>query len=516
MATAEEIRAAIQAGPQTQDALDQALLTYTPEQMAAAFPEFGGVAQYASAAADAANRADAANASREKASGAGSSTAVNGNDPKALRAAIQAGPQTQDALDKALLTYTPAQLQAAFPEFGNVSNWNSASQDAYNRQEVKDREGRRTDPSYVSSAPTGGALISRVPQSEIDAGKAAAQQAVKDGTLSQADYDWLVWHQNEINPITQRKVSEDYAAQGANPYDQKNWVNAKEANARAARQNTLYVQSGQPTQSADWTVPGYEARQTATDAAEKARIAKLVADNAALGNKFTTGGGLLTGGTPTVGTPTVGTPTGTPTGGLLTTPPNLPPRPVGGVSTFASTSLPTGAASQYSRQYGEQDLKNIRDWWSKSYGNREQAMSDMTKYGITTQDLSNAIGEPYSQLASYLKAGGAQSGFGGAIEGAGGLFRRAADMAQQPGIQFGSMQGLLSDPTSQLAQNILGRDTQYQQTAPVMGSGKWGMPSIAPGTGLLAPDYWLAAKTAAAQKTEPAAPPPVVQPYPGY
>jgi hypothetical protein len=143
-------------------------------------------------------------------------------------------------------------------------------------------------------------------------------------------------------------------------------------------------------------------------------------------------------------------------------------------------------------------------------------MSDMTKYGITTQDLSNAIGEPYSQLASYLKAGGAQSGFGGAIEGAGGLFRRAADMAQQPGIQFGSMQGLLSDPTSQLAQNILGRDTQYQQTAPVMGSGKWGMPGIAPGTGLLAPDYWLAAKTAAAQKTEPAAPPPVVQPYPGY
>jgi hypothetical protein len=128
-------------------------------------------------------------------------------------------------------------------------------------------------------------------------------------------------------------------------------------------------------------------------------------------------------------------------------------------------------------------------------------MADMTKYGITTQDLSNAIGEPYSQLASYLKAGGAPAGFGGAIEGAGGLFKRAADMARQPGIQFGSMQGLLSDPTAQLARNILARDTEYQQTAPVMGEGKWGMPSYAPGTGLLAPDYWLAAKTAEAQRT---------------
>ena len=185
----------------------------------------------------------------------------------------------------------------------------------------------------------------------------------------------------------------------------------------------------------------------------------------------------------------------------------------GNVSTFGSTSIPTGMASQYSRQYPEQDLKNIRDWWSKTYGNREQAMSDMTKYGITTQDLSNAIGEPYSQLASYLKAGGAPAGFGGAIEGAGGLFKRAADMAQQPGIQFGTTQGLLSDPTSQLARNILGRDTQYQQTAPTMGSGKWGMPGIAPGAGLLAPDYWLAAKTAEAQKTEAAKNPPPVEQY---
>jgi hypothetical protein len=173
--------------------------------------------------------------------------------------------------------------------------------------------------------------------------------------------------------------------------------------------------------------------------------------------------------------------------------------------------------NQYSRAYPEQDLAAIRDYWSKNYQNRGQAIGDMAKYGVSIQDLAMATNQPYQQLANYLKEGGAPAGFGGAIEGAGGLFKRAADMAQQPGIQFGTTQGLLSDPTSQLARNILARDTQYQQTAPVMGSGRFGMPSIAPGAGLLAPDYWLAAKTAEAQKTEPVAPTtPVNQQYPGY
>ena len=48
--TAEQLRAQIQAGPQTQEALNQAYFTYTPEQLAAAFPEHGGVEQYRTAA----------------------------------------------------------------------------------------------------------------------------------------------------------------------------------------------------------------------------------------------------------------------------------------------------------------------------------------------------------------------------------------------------------------------------------------------------------------------------------
>jgi len=63
--TAEQLRAQIQAGPQTQAALDQAFATYSPEQLYAAFPEFAstdaatGLEQYTQAAAEAAARMQA-------------------------------------------------------------------------------------------------------------------------------------------------------------------------------------------------------------------------------------------------------------------------------------------------------------------------------------------------------------------------------------------------------------------------------------------------------------------------
>jgi hypothetical protein len=54
--TAEQLRAQIEAGPRTQAALDQAFATYSPAQLAAAFPEYGGVEDYTRAAAEAAAR----------------------------------------------------------------------------------------------------------------------------------------------------------------------------------------------------------------------------------------------------------------------------------------------------------------------------------------------------------------------------------------------------------------------------------------------------------------------------
>jgi hypothetical protein len=448
-----------------------------------------------------------------------------------------------------MMTYTPAQMAAAFPEYGGIGNFNTAASDAQRRLETKATLARREAMFGPGGSAQGRSIVvspddlanpnqpltaaqieaqrltnlvnqyggsSQLSQPEINVSQAAAQQAVKDGRLSQSAYNFLQYRQGETDPMRQERIGTLQTRDATNPFDPSLWTMAEESAATAQRRADMFGET--PA----WNAPNAIATQTARNAAADALAAQRAKESAA--GIFTVGpsgnnvvpSGLLTGGTPTITPPPAAT--GTPTEtirGLLTTAPNLRPVQQNPISTFGSTSIPTGMASQYSRQYPEQDLKNIRNWWSKTYGNREQAMSDMTKYGITTQDLSNAIGEPYSQLASYLKAGGAPAGFGGAIEGAGGLFKRAADMAQQPGIQFGTTQGLLSDPTSQLARNILGRDTQYQQTAPTMGSGKWGMLGIAPGAGLLAPDYWLAAKTAEAQKTAAAKETPVVDPYGG-
>ena len=56
MATAAQIQAEVAAGPQTQDALDAILVKYSPAELAAAFPQFGGVDQYATARAEAEQR----------------------------------------------------------------------------------------------------------------------------------------------------------------------------------------------------------------------------------------------------------------------------------------------------------------------------------------------------------------------------------------------------------------------------------------------------------------------------
>jgi len=56
MATAAQIQAEIAAGPQTQDALDAILVKYSPAELAAALPQYGGVDDYANARAEAERR----------------------------------------------------------------------------------------------------------------------------------------------------------------------------------------------------------------------------------------------------------------------------------------------------------------------------------------------------------------------------------------------------------------------------------------------------------------------------
>lgn len=504
MATAEEIRAAIQAGPQTQAALDQAFATYTPAQLAAAFPEYGGEAQYTTAAA--ASKARLAD------------TTVAG--PTGGPAYVAPGGSKSSGYSR---DYTPAELASIRAVWAGNQNSPAALMKAMQDTGVSVKD--------IALAVAGSGDASTLQgfnnfftQAGAPAGFGGMYQA---SDMSANDKSYIDWMLSQPNPAGPGTLADVYKAQGIDPYTNAGVIaQAKAQNATAASRADFYKQSGQTPviynntgdangQIAAWQNPNWKAAQDARTAALAARNA---AQTAASPNVVAGPGGLLTGGT--LVTPPTGIDTGRPvpplgTGGLLTPMPGVPTGQTGGVSTFGSTLIPTGAANQYSRVYPEQDLANIRDYWSKNYQNRGQAIADMEKYGVSTQDLAMATNQPYQQLANYLKEGGAPAGFGGAIEGAGGLFKRAADMAQQPGIQFGTTQGLLSDPTSQLARNILARDTQYQQTAPVMGSGRWGMPSIAPGAGLLAPDYWLAAKTAEAQKTAAAKETPVVDPYAG-
>ena len=66
-----------------------------------------------------------------------------------IQAEIAAGPQTQDALDAALLKYSPAEMAAAFPQFGNVADFNNATREAYARvqqqQQAAERAAVRAD-----------------------------------------------------------------------------------------------------------------------------------------------------------------------------------------------------------------------------------------------------------------------------------------------------------------------------------------------------------------------------------
>jgi hypothetical protein len=509
MATAEEIRAAIQAGPQTQDALDQAFATYTPAQLAAAFPEYGSESDYATASAAAKDRA------------ASAAVAGPGNDNF-----VPPPGTTKQGYSR---EYTAEQLA------GIRRAWNESRNDPAKLMQAMKDTGVTVKDIALASAGSGDAeTLQAYNNYFVQAGAPVGfggMYTSADMTANDKAYiDYMLAQPNG----TGGTLADTYKAQKIDPYNNAGVIaQAKSQNERADRRNDLYTQSGQPMpmqydQSgtsagvSPWTNPTWQAAQAA---AAKALANRQAAQTAASPNVVAGPGGLL----PVTGTAPSGLLTGTPvplpidtgrpvppptgTGGLLTGGSVTPPGQTGNVSTFGGTSIPTGNANQYSRQYTPSQLAGIKDWWSKTYNNRGQAIADMDAYSVSTQDLAMATNQPYQQLANYLKEGGAPVGFGGAIEGAGGLFKRAEDLAQQPGIQFCTTQGLLSDPTSQLARNILARDTQYQQTAPVMGSGRWGLPSIAPGAGLLAPDYWLAAKTAEAQRTAAAANQPPPDPY---
>jgi len=285
--------------------------------------------------------------------------------PAEIRAELAAGPQTQEALDQAFMKYTPAQLQAAYPEYGGVEQYNTAAQEAQERVERQEREKAREEmrgsgdgvrvanespPPNQFDKPGSSAL----PKSEIDAARAQAQEAVRNGSLSQSAYNWMEWRQNEYDPMMQNKVGEGLAAKGVNPYNPAFWKMGEEQADRADRRAGLLSANGVPTDSlAPWDDPDYAAKQKARDDATKARDDKLRADweKIPVGQRPVVGGGNVTpnsgggGGNapaPTTPTPTTPTPTTpTPTTPTPTNPTPTNPTPTNPTPTNPTPTTPT-------------------------------------------------------------------------------------------------------------------------------------------------------------------------------
>jgi hypothetical protein len=177
-----------------------------------------------------------------------------------IKAEIAAGPQTQEALDAALLKYSPEAMAAAFPEFGNVADYNNAAREAYARtqaqQQAANREAVRADMAangeeFRVANPGGNVEIkstpyptmSAIPQSELDAARAR---------LTPEQQQFIDWQMQQINPMTAQRIGDEYARQGVNPY--LNPQQAQDQIDRASRREELFAQAGvQPGDLRPWT-----------------------------------------------------------------------------------------------------------------------------------------------------------------------------------------------------------------------------------------------------------------------
>jgi hypothetical protein len=124
-----QIQGEVAAGPQTQAALDVILAKYSAADLAAAFPQFGSVADYEAAK----NRVGETNnapapvpAPPPPPPPIPTATSDTVSLTAQIRGEAAAGPQTQGALNVLLTRYTAEQLAAAFPEFGSVADYQAA------------------------------------------------------------------------------------------------------------------------------------------------------------------------------------------------------------------------------------------------------------------------------------------------------------------------------------------------------------------------------------------------------
>jgi hypothetical protein len=298
-----------------------------------------------------------------------------------IQAELAAGPQTQDALDAALLKYSPAEMAAAFPQFGNVADFNNATQQAYARaqqqQQAANRAAVRADMAVTGEefrvAEPGGDVqisgpraptMSAIPQSEINAARAR---------LTPEQQQYIDWRIKRIDPIQQGTIGDQLARAGVNPY-----LDAAGAQAeidRASNREALFAQSGitPETNLRPWTTA-----TTTTPAANRTTTP----------SEFVIGGGLVVG----PGTAPVAGGTAPATGGGLLGGGTAPA--TGGGLLGGGTTAPAGGVAPAAP--ANPRIQAIQQWYSANVGRTDpQAQGDLNRWlatsGFTAREINTAL-----------------------------------------------------------------------------------------------------------------------------
>jgi hypothetical protein len=236
--TPEELRAQIEAGPRTQAALDQAFATYSPAQLAAAFPEFGGVDQYTQAAAEAAARTQAAQAQSTPA-------------PPADAGGFSAGP-----------TVGPGALPDGYTIPGGTTA-QGYSRDYTPEQRIGINQAfirSQQDANYGIQG-----LMADMEKTGVSAKDIALSRGVDQNTVNQyltrggADLDFggistgmdmpkldafIKWQNAQPNPAGQGTMGDVFKKQGISDTDPIRYAQAQEVVEREARRNLMRTNAG--------------------------------------------------------------------------------------------------------------------------------------------------------------------------------------------------------------------------------------------------------------------------------
>lgn len=229
--TTEELRAQLEAGPRTQEALDQAFATYSPAQLAAAFPEYGGLEDYTRAAAAAAARNSPPPAQDTSGFTAGPMLGPGPSTPYQMPGGTTAEGYSRD--------YTPEQrigINQAFirsqkdPSYGVPGLMADMEKTGVSAKDLALSYG--IDPHSV------GQYLTR--------GGASSEFGGIDDNYDQAAQDkFIAWQNSQPNPYGQGTLADVYRAQGVSDTDPVRRAQAQEIIDREARRNAMRTSAGQ-------------------------------------------------------------------------------------------------------------------------------------------------------------------------------------------------------------------------------------------------------------------------------